>query len=495
MLTQTNNNQTLKFIFIYGLLFITIFSLTAHYSTGYHHPDEHFQILEMASYKVGYPATELSDLAWEFKSQIRPGLQVIMTAGFFKFCDAVGISDHFLVVEILRYLSALFYLLCVFLLYRVIRGGFTNTVSHHLYWCTAILLWFIPYCSVRYSSENWSAISFIIGLSIYLRAGCRHWLLIFFAGLLLGLSFEFRYQVGIMVFGFVMWLIFLQGAIKKPELYIMISGVLFAILIGTLADFWFYNQWVFAPWNYLKVNIIEHKADSFGTSPWYFYFATIIKSGNIIIGVFILLLVPFLMIRKFKHPLTWIIIPFLALHIMLSHKELRFLFPIIPFMPWVVVLFFTDTWLKWLQIKWVYFLLLAVNTLPLLHIMFSPAQMEVRTMSYFYHHKLAPDFKYFYLNEHKYYVWVLAHTYYYPNSGSYLMGHLTNKNQIRDSLQSAGLILLRDRTPNFHLNATNVKDSMIDATYPPALLRRVNLNNWLARTSLNYIYLIEKKAK
>ena len=44
--------------------------VTAWFSELYYHPDEHFQILELMSWKLGI--TPVSELMWEFPARIRP---------------------------------------------------------------------------------------------------------------------------------------------------------------------------------------------------------------------------------------------------------------------------------------------------------------------------------------------------------------------------------------------------------------------------------------
>src|SRR5205814_863893 len=41
-----------------------------------------------------------------------------------------------------------------------------------------------------------------------------------------------------------------------------------------------------------------------------------------------------------KHVVTWITFPFVALHFFIAHKELRFLFPVLNFVPFIVLYFF-----------------------------------------------------------------------------------------------------------------------------------------------------------
>jgi hypothetical protein len=56
-----------------GLLLILVAAVR---SEGFHHPDEHFQVLEFAGAKLGL--TPWSALAWEYRDQMRPWLQAAL---------------------------------------------------------------------------------------------------------------------------------------------------------------------------------------------------------------------------------------------------------------------------------------------------------------------------------------------------------------------------------------------------------------------------------
>ncbi|HEV7960616.1 MAG TPA: hypothetical protein VGP01_06260, partial [Rhizomicrobium sp.] len=45
-------------------------AVTAWFSELFYFPDEHYQVLEFMSYKLGI--TQASDLPWEFSAHIRP---------------------------------------------------------------------------------------------------------------------------------------------------------------------------------------------------------------------------------------------------------------------------------------------------------------------------------------------------------------------------------------------------------------------------------------
>jgi phosphatidylinositol glycan class B len=91
-----------KHLFISSLF---VFIITAFFSEGYYHPDEHFQILEFANYKLGN--SPASDLPWEFKEQIRPALQPALAYSTIKFLNFTGITSPFSHALLLRVLTAL----------------------------------------------------------------------------------------------------------------------------------------------------------------------------------------------------------------------------------------------------------------------------------------------------------------------------------------------------------------------------------------------------
>jgi phosphatidylinositol glycan class B len=140
-------------------------ALAAWCTIGYHHPDEHFQIWEFANYKLGnIPA---SDLPWEFPAQMRPGLQPFIAYYMVVAAKAIGVSNPFVQVFLMRLLcgaAAMFvYWKWSEWLERDLKHP--NTVR----WMRLGLLffWLMPYLNVRFSSENTSAISFFGGLLLF----------------------------------------------------------------------------------------------------------------------------------------------------------------------------------------------------------------------------------------------------------------------------------------------------------------------------------------
>src|SRR5690606_2039502 len=85
-------------------LSILIHIIAAWFSVGFYHPDEHYQIIEFANYKLGgIPATELP---WEFPAEMRPAFQPLMAYIIFKIAGLFT-SDAYILAFILRLISGL----------------------------------------------------------------------------------------------------------------------------------------------------------------------------------------------------------------------------------------------------------------------------------------------------------------------------------------------------------------------------------------------------
>ena len=77
----------------------------AWFSVGYYNPDEHYQILEFANYKLGLSPP--SDLAWEYPAKIRPAVQPAMAYGVYRIMEKVRMADPFSVSFLLRLITSI----------------------------------------------------------------------------------------------------------------------------------------------------------------------------------------------------------------------------------------------------------------------------------------------------------------------------------------------------------------------------------------------------
>jgi GPI mannosyltransferase 3 len=311
-----------------------IFLLTAWFSVGYNHFDEHFQVLEFAGLKLGL--TEKANLPWEYNCMMRPALQPLVVYSVYKTVSLAGVTDPFIFTFIIRLLSAMLTFASIHMVIKLYAPGMANRKLLYAFMLLSFFLWFVPYNSVRFSSETIAGRVFLIGLAwFFLRKKLKP-LDYLVTGIVLGISFVTRYQVAFMVIGFAAWLALVQKAGLR-NLLMFIAGILMATFLGVLIDRWYYDEWVLTSWNYFQQNILLGKAAGFGISPWWYYIEQTFTNAFPPLSLVYILAVFLYFIYFPKDILTWTIIPFLAIHFMIPHKEIRFLFPVIGFLPVMII--------------------------------------------------------------------------------------------------------------------------------------------------------------
>lgn len=329
----------------------------AYFSVGYYHWDEHFQILEFATIKLPFSSGQPGDLAWEYGAQIRPAMQPLMAVQVAKVLNYLNFYTPFRCVLILQLFSAVLGWASLILFSKEAFQKFKLKSSTALMLFLSLLIWFFPYLHARFSSESLSGSLFFIALYLFLRHRSpasnvlRSYLSLSLIGLLFGLAFYVRFQTAIMLLGMGFWLLFIEKS-SWSSISMLISGFVIAILMGIVSDWWFYGEWLFTPWNYFEANIINDVASEFGVSPWWTYFYWLIKYFLPPFSIFILLAIIY---AFWKHPsnlLTWILVPFVIIHMIIGHKELRFLFLVINAVPVLLALAYDNFTYK-PSLKWV----------------------------------------------------------------------------------------------------------------------------------------------
>src|SRR5690606_176359 len=122
----------------------------------------------------------------------------------------------------------------------------------------------------------------------------------------------------------------------KNIVLLMLFG-LCPIAVGFLLDCFFYEEVTFSIYNYFYVNIVEGVSSRFGISPWYQYFSDIIHSFNIF-GMLTLIAFLTILVKMYRNMAVWCILPFLVVHSIIPHKELRFLFPVVNLVPYILII-------------------------------------------------------------------------------------------------------------------------------------------------------------
>lgn len=308
-----------------SLLILTAVTIvTAWFSVTFYFPDEHFQVLEFMGLKLGI--TPASDLPWEYEARIRPWFQPLLYFLIVSPLRAVGVQDMFTLVFLLRLLTGLFSLAALALFARAVLDTIEGEAEKRAFARYLPFFGFLPYLFVRTSSETLSAAFFALGLAVALRGKSAR--LLALSGLLCGLAFEARYQTAMLGLGLVAWLAII-ARVRFPALPSFVGGGVIALVLGALADRWGYGAWVFPPWNYFHVNIVQGvAATQFGREPVFAYLYLLPAQLFFAITLVLMAGMIAMWLRNPRHPLTWTTLPFVLLHVMVAHKEARFLFPL-----------------------------------------------------------------------------------------------------------------------------------------------------------------------
>jgi phosphatidylinositol glycan class B len=298
--------------------------LTAYFSDLYYFPDEHYQVLEFMSNKLG--VTAAADMPWEYFARIRPWMQPFLYSLIARPLLFAGVKDLFVVTFILRLATGFLSLAALALFAKETLAGIEGRQEKLAFARYLPLFGFLPYLFVRTASETISAAFFTLGLALVMRR--RSLGRVLCAGLLCGLAFECRYQSAILILGLSAWLIFV-ARLRGVALAAFTAATLAPVGLGAMIDRWGYGAWSFPPWLYFKANILDGvAAKSFGADPVFAYLYMI--PANIFLPICIVLMVSMIAmwVRNPRHVVTWVTVPFVVIHALVAHKEPRFLFPL-----------------------------------------------------------------------------------------------------------------------------------------------------------------------
>ena len=382
-----------KFCLLFLGLMIPIYILSVIYSEGFGFDDEHYQILEFAKYKLG--EQEASKLAWEFPAKMRPAIQPFIAYGVIKFARFCLLSDETAIL-FLRLLSGILGLFCYLLLLNQNFPKIKNKRFAYLSLIFCLTIWFLPYCQVRFSSENWSGIFFWLAFYLFFQDKQPSFKLII-AGIFLGLSFQFRYQMGFCIIGLFLWLWIVHDRFKITKLIILpfLSMSMIIVLITYYIDSWLYGEFIIPAYNYFYQNLIlgaSAKLTNSNNDTWVFYFLKGAESFILPFGIVFLVAIVSFFYLKPKHPFTWVILPFCIVHLIVSNKQLRFMYPLIYVLPVMIIFTFqilsedhTNKFKRIVHHKWlrvsltIYFV---INTIIMFNRAIYPAMPDVINMNF-----------------------------------------------------------------------------------------------------------------
>ncbi|MGV3619414.1 MAG: hypothetical protein ACO1OB_01280 [Archangium sp.] len=270
-------------------------------------PDEYYQSLEPAHRVVfGYGWQ-----AWEFLEGARHWTLAGIVAGVMKLSG----TNYLFGVELFFCLAGVATGFGVFTLARAQGASSMNAaVGATAFW----LMGFAVYCSPRAMGETLSALPVTFAFAALLGKLTR-WKAVI-AGLLLTLAVGLRLQNGLFCLGalVVLW--------KQRSFFWWLLGTLsFGALLYGAVDWLTWGQPFHSAVVYVKFNL-QHSG-SFGRSHFFHYVVSLITSeGALVIPL------TALAVRSWKQRREVLIasLVFLFVHSLIPHKELRFIFPLLP---------------------------------------------------------------------------------------------------------------------------------------------------------------------
>jgi len=466
------------------VLSISVFIIACFFSVGFNNYDEHTQILEFAGLKLGL--TIEKNLSWEYAAQMRPALQPAIVVLVWKFLNLLGCCNPFLVALIVRIMAATLTFTGIYLLYKRYVITIENPILKNWYLLLSFFLWFAIYNGVRFSSESLSGSSFLIAFALLTNEQNKKNYYYIFVGLLFGLSFVARYQSAFLILGVGAWLLFIKRDFKR---IILISiGVIIVTGIGILIDKWFYGKWVLTLWNYYIENIVLDKVSGFGIDPWWYYFEVVfLKAIPPFSLVFILCFLIYFAFKP-KDIITFTLLPLILVHFLIGHKEMRFMFPMIGFIPILIIRSIESMKQKWLphffenkrigymvKIFWIY------NIIMLLVVSLKPADTHVSIYQRIYSQYPSPTKLYYCENANPY---SRALDVYFYKRKSLSVIKVNTIDSLTFSPEYKQLFVTKK--PEL-LSKSKMKYKLIYSTYPQ-WIRYFNYNNWIERSNLYYVY-------
>jgi hypothetical protein len=298
---------------------ITLRILAGTQSLGFANPDEHQQYLEAAQGIVhGYCVTY-----WEYERGIRHYLYPGLLAGAIFLFELCGLSDPVLQAIAIRTLLGVFVLLSIVpVAHDWLRRGRLPAAL-----CLITMAAFSPdmiFIGARTLSETAMIVPLMLGLYFFERRPAV-------AGALFGVMFAIRFQSAILIAGFALvsafdaWKANAKGAWRSTVK--LAAGLAISLLCMGLIDKLTWGAWFQSPVEYFQANILEGIASHFSPGPWHRYLHWIwhgfLQASPLL---FALLAVGMAGNRR----LAFVVLLFLLVHMLISNKQSRFLWPALP---------------------------------------------------------------------------------------------------------------------------------------------------------------------
>ena len=394
---------------LYSLIIFSVLILhiaASYYSVGWYNPDEQSCVLEYLLYKID----KFSDPCFiylndqneiyegiKIRSWSQPFIYFIITKFLFIFYKL----DGFTLTFILKLFSSLIGFLSMIIFFRSSKSYELTKSTEKIYFLTFFLFWFYPFLHSRTSSENLSIAFLFLSISLCIKImNNKNYLLYFLMGILMGLTFIFRYHLGISIFFILLWILIYSKTkfqIRVFNLFFTSLGIFSIILLELLINIWGYgglfnfNQISFPAYgifNYSSSNNFFSN-EMWTTDPFWNYLELSLTKFYPPISILIIVSMFYFWVKGRYNLLTWATLPFFIIHSLIPHKELRYIFPVLAFSPYFIS-FFYEKYLSYREldknkyIKSIIIFLFLLNILGLFFVSFTPQKPQLKVLNYIY---------------------------------------------------------------------------------------------------------------
>ncbi len=314
-------NQPLNVILIIAL---AVRLLAAFFSKGYAFHDDHFDVIRAAQDWVDGIPHWIADAIPPNHSMFYAAINAFIIY----IAEGLGVNDPQVKMVIIRFVHAIYSLLVVYYGFKITLRLSGKKEDAIIVGLMLSLLWFMPYLGVKNLVEMVCIPPLMAAFYRLIKSDVKYrdWLVV---GLLIGLSFTFRYHVVIFAGGLGIVMLFRKQFVRA--IIFSFGFLISAFLVIGIIDMLFWEYPFQSIVSYFEYN--AENAYNYSTGPFYRFFLTVI--GFTIIPISLFLLVGYMKGWKISKELMLAASLFFIIHSLFPNKQERF---IIPFFPFFIIL-------------------------------------------------------------------------------------------------------------------------------------------------------------
>lgn len=310
--------------------------VNAFFTRTYDNPDEYWQAQEVAHHMVfGY-----GYITWEWQSCIRSYAHPMLFATLYKVVAWLHLDQTMALIWAPKLLQACFAAITDYATYNLAKRVINQTIAPYILLIT-LCSWYNYFIAARTLSNAMEAMFTVSALNYWplsnlnKSASVRDYRV---ALLLAGMACIMRPTNGLVWLFLGMKLILGSSGRRVAVLFNAAVIVSLVVTGDILLNSWMYGELVLTPLNFVKVNVLDSISLIYGVHPWHWY----LSQG---VPVVLTTLLPLTLFGGYKamttttsdatraqRLLVQLIVWVIGIYSLLSHKEFRFIYPILPIM-------------------------------------------------------------------------------------------------------------------------------------------------------------------